>query len=67
MALASCPSDAVPYCIELHLKAAREEGATDKMLSETATVAAAMKAGAAVTHATRWERSQKGSSTVSCP
>jgi AhpD family alkylhydroperoxidase len=41
-----------PYCIELHLKAARKEGATDAMLAETATVAAAMRAGAAITHAT---------------
>jgi AhpD family alkylhydroperoxidase len=40
-----------PYCIELHTKAARESGATDKMLSETATIAAAMRAGAAITHA----------------
>ena len=39
-----------PYCIELHLKAARKEGATDKMLAETVLVAAAMRAGAAVTH-----------------
>jgi AhpD family alkylhydroperoxidase len=41
-----------PYCIELHLKAAREAGATDEMLAEIATVAAAMRAGAAITHAT---------------
>jgi AhpD family alkylhydroperoxidase len=41
-----------PYCIELHVKAARESGATDEMLAEIATVAAAMRAGAAITHAT---------------
>ena len=41
-----------PYCIELHVKAARDAGATDSMLAETATVAAAMRAGAAITHAT---------------
>jgi AhpD family alkylhydroperoxidase len=40
-----------PYCIELHVKSAREAGATDEMLAETATVAAAMRAGAAITHA----------------
>ncbi len=39
-----------PYCIDLHVKAARAAGATDKMLSETATIAAAMRAGAAITH-----------------
>jgi alkylhydroperoxidase/carboxymuconolactone decarboxylase family protein YurZ len=32
------------------VKAAREAGATDKMLAETATVAAAMRAGAAITN-----------------
>lgn len=41
-----------PYCIELHVKAARDAGATDQQLSEIATIAAAMRAGAAVTHAT---------------
>lgn len=41
-----------PYCIELHVKAARDSGATDSMLAEVATVAAAMRAGAAITHAT---------------
>lgn len=40
-----------PYCIELHQKAARDAGATDQMLTEAALVAAAMRAGAAVTHA----------------
>ena len=42
-----------PYCIDLHLKAARHGGATDQMLAKTATVAAAMRAGAAITRATR--------------
>lgn len=41
-----------PYCIELHTKAARDAGATDAELSEAAIVAAAMRAGAAVTHST---------------
>lgn len=40
-----------PYCIELHVKAARQAGATDAMLAEIAAVAAAMRAGAAITHA----------------
>ncbi|CAM2157352.1 4-carboxymuconolactone decarboxylase [Pararobbsia alpina] len=40
-----------PYCIELHTKAARDAGATDEQLSETALVAAAIRAGGAVTHA----------------
>lgn len=41
-----------PYCIDLHTKAARDAGATDAELSEAAIVAAAMRAGAAVTHST---------------
>ncbi|HWG10973.1 MAG TPA: carboxymuconolactone decarboxylase family protein [Rhodanobacteraceae bacterium] len=41
-----------PYCIELHTKAARDAGATDAQLAETALVAAAIRAGGAITHAT---------------
>ncbi|MFG2599237.1 carboxymuconolactone decarboxylase family protein [Streptomyces sp. NPDC048462] len=41
-----------PYCIELHTKAARDAGADDAQLTETAVVAAAIRAGGAVTHAT---------------
>jgi AhpD family alkylhydroperoxidase len=40
-----------PYCIELHVQSARKAGATDAMLSETAVIAAAMRAGGAITHA----------------
>ena len=39
-----------PYCIELHNKAARAAGASDAQLTEAAMVAAAMRAGASVTH-----------------
>jgi AhpD family alkylhydroperoxidase len=52
MAVAVALTTQCPYCIELHTKAAREAGATDQMLAEAATVAAAMRAGAAITHAT---------------
>ena len=51
MAVAVALTTQCPYCIELHLRAARKEGATDQMLTETAAVAAAMRAGAAITHA----------------
>jgi AhpD family alkylhydroperoxidase len=51
MAVAVALTTQCPYCIELHVKAAREAGATDTMLAETATIAAAMRAGAAITHA----------------
>jgi len=52
MAVAVALTTQCPYCIEVHVKAARKEGATDAMLAEVATVAAAMRAGAAITHAT---------------
>ncbi len=41
-----------PYCIEIHTKAAREAGASDAELTEAALVAAAIRAGGAITHAT---------------
>jgi AhpD family alkylhydroperoxidase len=52
MALAVALTTQCPYCIELHRRAAVQAGATEPMLAETAVVAAAMRAGAAVTHAT---------------
>src|SRR5215831_1249445 len=41
-----------PYCIEIHSSNARRAGATDAELTESAMVAAALRAGGAVTHAT---------------
>lgn len=41
-----------PYCIEIHTKAARDAGAGDAELAEAAVVAAAIRAGGAITHAT---------------
>jgi AhpD family alkylhydroperoxidase len=52
MAIAVALTTQCPYCIELHVKAARQAGATDAMLAEAAIVSAAMRAGAAITHAT---------------
>jgi AhpD family alkylhydroperoxidase len=51
MAVAVALTTQCPYCIELHVKATRQAGANDTMLTEAAIVAAAMRAGAAVTHA----------------
>ncbi len=39
-----------PYCIAIHTKDARDAGATDTQLAEAAIVAAAMRAGGAITH-----------------
>jgi AhpD family alkylhydroperoxidase len=52
MAVAVALTTQCPYCIELHTKAAREAGASDAQLSEAALVAAAIRAGGAITHAT---------------
>lgn len=41
-----------PYCIAIHNANARRAGATETELAEAAMVAAALRAGAAVTHAT---------------
>jgi AhpD family alkylhydroperoxidase len=41
-----------PYCIEIHSNNARKAGATEAELTEAAMVAASLRAGAAVTHAT---------------
>src|SRR5215467_5506306 len=41
-----------PYCIDIHNSNARKAGATDAELTEAAMVAAALRAGGAVTHAT---------------
>lgn len=40
------------YCIQVHLGRAREAGAGDAELAEIAAVAAAIRAGGAITHAT---------------
>ncbi len=41
-----------PYCIDIHGKAARQAGATEEELAEVTFVAAALRAGGAVTHGT---------------
>ena len=41
-----------PYCIDIHSDNARRAGATAAEMTEAAMVAASLRAGAAVTHAT---------------
>lgn len=50
MALAVALTTQCPYCIEIHSKSAIEAGATPAELAETVHVAAALRAGAAITH-----------------
>ena len=41
-----------PYCIEIHAGNAREVGASEQEIAEAVLVAAALRAGGAVTHGT---------------
>jgi AhpD family alkylhydroperoxidase len=52
MAITVALTTQCPYCIELHRKAALESGATEQEFAETVHVAAALRAGAAITHGT---------------
>jgi AhpD family alkylhydroperoxidase len=54
MAVAVALTTQCPYCIEIHSRAARKVGATEEELAETAFVAAAIRAGGAITHATHF-------------
>lgn len=52
IAVAVAHTTQCPYCIDIHAGNARKAGATDAELVEAALVAASLRAGAAVTHAT---------------
>ncbi len=52
MALAVAFTTQCPYCIELHANKAREKGASEPEIAESVLVAAALRAGAAITHGT---------------
>ena len=52
MAVAVALTTQCPYCIDIHTANARKAGATETELTEAAMVAASLRAGAAVTHAT---------------
>ena len=52
IALAVALTTQCPYCIDIHSVNARKAGATDAEITEAAMVAAALRAGGAVTHAT---------------
>src|SRR5205807_4567400 len=41
-----------PYCIDIHSSNARKAGATEAEITEAGIVAASLRAGAAITHAT---------------
>ena len=52
IAIAVALTTQCPYCIDIHSANARKAGATDAEIAEAAMVAAALRAGGAVTHAT---------------
>jgi len=52
IAIAVALTTQCPYCIKIHLANARKAGASETEISEAAMVSAALRAGAAVTHAT---------------
>jgi AhpD family alkylhydroperoxidase len=52
IAIAVALTTQCPYCIDIHAGNARKAGATEKEISEAAMIAASLRAGAAVTHAT---------------
>lgn len=52
MAVAVAMTTQCPYCIEIHTKKAKAAGCSEAELAEAVLVAAALRAGAAVTHGT---------------
>lgn len=52
MAVAVALTTQCPYCIEIHTKKAKAAGATEQELAETTLLAAALRAGGAMTHGT---------------
>src|SRR5437660_5300786 len=52
IAMAVALTTQCPYCIDIHSGNSRKAGATDAEMTEAAMVAAALRAGGAVTHAT---------------
>ena len=52
IALAVAFTTQCPYCIDIHAKKAKQLGCTDAEIAETTLVAAALRAGGAITHGT---------------
>src|SRR5690242_5097587 len=52
MAVAVAVTTQCPYCIEIHAKRAKTAGCSEAELAEAVLVAAALRAGGAITHGT---------------
>jgi len=59
MAIAVGFTTQCPYCIEIHSGRAREAGASEHEIAEAVLVAAALRAGAAITHGTHAMKSSE--------
>ncbi len=51
IAIALAVTTQCPYCIEVHTRRAKKQGCTENEIAEAVMVAAALRAGGAVTHA----------------
>ena len=52
IAIAVASTTQCPYCLEIHTKSAKKLGATREEIAEVTFIAAALRAGATVTHGT---------------
>lgn len=52
IAIAVAMTTQCPYCIEIHTKKAKTAGCTEAEIAEAVMVAAALRAGGAITHGT---------------
>jgi AhpD family alkylhydroperoxidase len=52
MALAVAATTQCPYCLEIHTQRAKTAGCTEAEIAEAVMVAAALRAGGAITHGT---------------
>jgi AhpD family alkylhydroperoxidase len=52
IAIAVAMTTQCPYCIEIHTKRAKDAGCTEAEIAEAVMVAAALRAGGAITHGT---------------
>ena len=52
IAIAVAVTTQCPYCIDFHAASAKKLGVTDQEIAEAALVAAALRAGGSMTHAT---------------
>ncbi len=50
MAVAVALTTQCPYCIEIHAERAAQAGASEREIAEATLIAAALRAGAAITH-----------------